>query len=122
MDNDFYIDQVLSSLCRSYSQFITNFHTNKVATNLLELVEMLRMAEAYMDHRRSKSNLMFLPSTPSRIAPIGIGSRGSTSKGRAPMKPKGKRKKKGRKAATLAGQVLETDKLNPMRKWRKGVE
>ncbi|GAV83192.1 hypothetical protein CFOL_v3_26641 [Cephalotus follicularis] len=79
---------------------------NKVDTNLPELVEMLWTTEVDMGHGRSMSDVMFLPSTSSRIAPRGSGSRGSTSNDKAPMKPKGKKKNKGRKVAALVGLAI----------------
>ncbi|GAV70623.1 UBN2_2 domain-containing protein [Cephalotus follicularis] len=114
MHNDFYIDLVLSSLPRSYSQFIINFHMNKVDTNLPELLEMLRTAEHDMGHGRSKSDVMYLPSTSSWMAPRGSGSRVSKSKMKAPMKPKGK-KKRGKRPTVPAGTVVGGSVLDMIR-------
>ncbi|GAV87915.1 hypothetical protein CFOL_v3_31339 [Cephalotus follicularis] len=85
---------------------------NKVDTTLPELVGMLRTAESDMRHERSKFDMMYLPSTSSRTVPRGSRSRGSKSKGKAPMKPKGKKKNKGRNAVAPAGPMVRGSVLD----------
>ena len=45
MDKDLSIDLILQSLPDSFSQFIINFHMNKIDVSLAELLNMLKTAE-----------------------------------------------------------------------------
>ncbi|GAV68241.1 UBN2_2 domain-containing protein, partial [Cephalotus follicularis] len=56
MDNDFYIDLILTSFPQKFSQFISNFYMNKVDCLLPELVAMLRTVEADFDIGKAKKN------------------------------------------------------------------
>ncbi|GAV65903.1 zf-CCHC domain-containing protein/UBN2_2 domain-containing protein, partial [Cephalotus follicularis] len=90
MDHDLYVDIILTSLPKSFSQFLVNFHMNKIEVTLSELVAMLRMAEADFDFGKSKTHSLLLPS--SRSAQ-GKGSASSSCKGNGvimPVNTKGK--------------------------------
>ena len=45
MDKDLSIDLILQSLPDSFSQFIINFHINKIDVSLAEQLNMLKTAE-----------------------------------------------------------------------------
>ncbi|GAV85195.1 zf-CCHC domain-containing protein/UBN2_2 domain-containing protein, partial [Cephalotus follicularis] len=90
MDHDLYVDLILTSLPKSFSQFLVNFHMNKIEVTLSELIAMLRTTEADFDSRKSKTHSLLLPS--SRSAQ-GKGSASSSCKGKGvlmPLNTKGK--------------------------------
>ncbi|GAV84987.1 zf-CCHC domain-containing protein/UBN2_2 domain-containing protein, partial [Cephalotus follicularis] len=102
MDHDLYVDLFLTSLPKSFSQFLVNFHMNKIEVTLSELVAMLRTVEADIDYGKSKTHSLLLPS--SRSAQ-GKGSTSSSCKGKGVLMPvntkgKGKKKKKGKLRAS----------------------
>ncbi|GAV88049.1 UBN2_2 domain-containing protein, partial [Cephalotus follicularis] len=84
MDHDLYVDLSLTSLPKSFSQFLVNFHMNKIEVTLSELVAMLMMAEADIDSGKSKTHSLLLPS--SRSAQ-GKGSASSSCKGKGMLMP-----------------------------------
>ncbi|GAV64069.1 zf-CCHC domain-containing protein, partial [Cephalotus follicularis] len=90
MDHDLHVDLILTSLPKSFSQFLVNFHMNKIEVTLSELIAMLRTVEADFDSGRSKTHSLLLPSSKSAQ---GKGSTSSSSKGKAilmPVNTKGK--------------------------------
>ncbi|GAV71132.1 UBN2_2 domain-containing protein, partial [Cephalotus follicularis] len=84
MDHDLYVDLILTSLPKSFSQFLVNFHMNKIEVTLYELIAMLRTAEADFDSGKSKTHSLLLPS--SRSAQ-GKGSVSSSCKGKGVLIP-----------------------------------
>ncbi|GAV68778.1 zf-CCHC domain-containing protein/UBN2_2 domain-containing protein, partial [Cephalotus follicularis] len=84
MDHDLYVDLILTSLPKSFSQFLVNFHMNKIEVTLSELIAMLRTAEADFDSGKSKTHSLLLPS--SRSAQ-GNGSASSSYKGKGVLMP-----------------------------------
>ncbi|GAV67577.1 zf-CCHC domain-containing protein/UBN2_2 domain-containing protein, partial [Cephalotus follicularis] len=84
MDHDLYVDLILTSLPKSFSQFLVNFHMNKIDVTLSELIAMLRMTEAYFVSGKSKTHSLLLPS--SRSAQ-GKGSASSSCKGKGVLMP-----------------------------------
>ena len=58
MDNDLYVDLVLSSLPPSFSNFIVNFNMNNMEKMLPELLAMVRQAEK--DMRKGKSSQVLM--------------------------------------------------------------
>ncbi|GAV68108.1 zf-CCHC domain-containing protein/UBN2_2 domain-containing protein, partial [Cephalotus follicularis] len=83
MDHDLYIDLILTSLPKSFSQFLVNFHMNKIEVTLSELVSMLRTAEADFDPGKSKTHSLLLPSRSAQ----GKGSASSSCKGKGVLMP-----------------------------------
>ncbi|GAV81797.1 zf-CCHC domain-containing protein/UBN2_2 domain-containing protein, partial [Cephalotus follicularis] len=84
MDHDLYVDLILTSLPKSFSQFLVNFHMNRIEVTLSELIAMLRTAEADFDSGKSKTHSLLLPS--SRSAQ-GKGSASSSCKGKGVLMP-----------------------------------
>ncbi|GAV86700.1 zf-CCHC domain-containing protein/UBN2_2 domain-containing protein, partial [Cephalotus follicularis] len=84
MNHDLYVDLILTSLPKSFSQFLVNFHMNKIEVTLSELIAMLRMTEADFDSGKSKTHSLLLPS--SRSAQ-GKGSASSSCKGKGVLMP-----------------------------------
>ncbi|GAV86320.1 LOW QUALITY PROTEIN: zf-CCHC domain-containing protein/UBN2_2 domain-containing protein, partial [Cephalotus follicularis] len=84
MDHDLYVDLILTSLPKSFSQFLVNFHMNKLEVTLSELIAMLRTAEADFDSGKSMTHSLLLPS--SRSAQ-GMGSASSSCKGKGVLMP-----------------------------------
>ncbi|GAV69272.1 zf-CCHC domain-containing protein/UBN2_2 domain-containing protein, partial [Cephalotus follicularis] len=84
MDHDLYVDLILTSLPKSFSQFLVNFHMNKIEVTLSELIAMSRTVEADFDSGKSKTHSLLLPS--SRSAQ-GKGSASSSCKGKGMLMP-----------------------------------
>ncbi|GAV79242.1 zf-CCHC domain-containing protein/UBN2_2 domain-containing protein, partial [Cephalotus follicularis] len=84
MDHDLYVDLILTSLPKSFSQFLVNFHMNKIEVSLSELIAMLRTAEADFDSGKSNTHSLLLPY--SRSAQ-GKGSASSSYKGKGMLMP-----------------------------------
>ncbi|GAV61354.1 zf-CCHC domain-containing protein/UBN2_2 domain-containing protein, partial [Cephalotus follicularis] len=84
MDHDLYVDLILTSLPKSFSLFLVNFHMNKIEVTLFELIAMLRTGEADFDYGRSKTHSLLLPS--SKYAQ-GKGSTSSSSKRKGILMP-----------------------------------
>ncbi|GAV90390.1 zf-CCHC domain-containing protein/UBN2_2 domain-containing protein, partial [Cephalotus follicularis] len=84
MDHDLYVDLIFTSLPKSFSQFLVNFHMNKIKVTLYELIAMLRTAEADFESGKSKTHSLLLRS--SRSAQ-GKGSALSSSKGKGVLMP-----------------------------------
>ncbi|XP_017978264.1 PREDICTED: uncharacterized protein LOC108662419 [Theobroma cacao] len=61
MDHKLSIDLVLQSLLNSFSQFVLNFHMNRLEAMLFELLNMLDMAERSI--RKDKGSLLFVSSS-----------------------------------------------------------
>ncbi|GAV83627.1 zf-CCHC domain-containing protein/UBN2_2 domain-containing protein, partial [Cephalotus follicularis] len=90
IDHDLYVDLIFTSLPKSFSQFLVNFHMNKIEVTLSELIAMLRTTEANFDSGKSKTHSLLLPS--SRSAQ-GKGSASSSCNGKGllmPVNTKGK--------------------------------
>ncbi|GAV84989.1 zf-CCHC domain-containing protein, partial [Cephalotus follicularis] len=68
----------------SYSDFLVNFHMNKIEVTLSELVAMLKTAEADIDSGKSKTHSLLLPSSRSAQAK---GSASSSYKGKGVLMP-----------------------------------
>ncbi|GAV88731.1 zf-CCHC domain-containing protein, partial [Cephalotus follicularis] len=83
MDHDLYVDLILTSLPKSLSQFLVNFHMNKIEVTLPELVAMLRTAEADFDSGKSKTHSLLLSSRSAQ----GKGSASSSCKGKGVLMP-----------------------------------
>ncbi|GAV70492.1 UBN2_2 domain-containing protein, partial [Cephalotus follicularis] len=84
MDHDLYVDLILTSLPKSFSQFLVNFHMNKIEVTLSELVAMMRTVEADFDSGKSKTHSLLLPSSRSTQ---GKGSASSSCKGKGVLMP-----------------------------------
>ncbi|GAV69848.1 zf-CCHC domain-containing protein/UBN2_2 domain-containing protein [Cephalotus follicularis] len=115
MDHDLYVALILTSLPKSFSQFLVNFHMNKIEVTLSELVAMLRTAEADIDSGKSKTHSLLLPS--SRFSQ-GKGSASSSCKWKGVLMPfntkvKGKKKQKKKKGKLRASGSVAKD---PMKK------
>ncbi|GAV83133.1 zf-CCHC domain-containing protein/UBN2_2 domain-containing protein, partial [Cephalotus follicularis] len=83
MDHDLYVDLILTSLPKSFSQFLVNFHMNKIEVTLSELIAMLRTAEADFYSGKSKTHSLLLPSRSAQ----GKGSASSSCKGKGVLMP-----------------------------------
>ena len=64
MDKDLSIDLILQSLSDSFSQFIINFHINKIDVSLAELLNMLKIAEGTL--QKEKPNVLMIGKTKKR--------------------------------------------------------
>ncbi|GAV68036.1 zf-CCHC domain-containing protein/UBN2_2 domain-containing protein, partial [Cephalotus follicularis] len=84
MGHDLYVDLILTSLPKSFSQFLVNFHMNKIEVTLSELIAMLKTTEADFDSGNSKTHSLLLPS--SRSAQ-GKGSASFSCKGKGVLMP-----------------------------------
>ncbi|XP_021298772.1 uncharacterized protein LOC110427542 [Herrania umbratica] len=60
MDHELSIDLVLQSLLDSFSQFMLNFHMNRLEATFLELLNMLNMVEWSI--RKDKGSLLLVSS------------------------------------------------------------
>ena len=58
MDGELSQDLILQSLSESFSQFIVNYHMNKLNTSLPELLNILKTAESYM--KKEKALLLLI--------------------------------------------------------------
>ena len=83
MDHELSIDLILQSLPDSYSQFVMNFHMNKIDCTIPELINMLKTVEPNV--KASHKSVML------------VGSSNPT-----PSKRKSKKKGKGKKGSTKA--------------------
>ncbi|GAV69348.1 hypothetical protein CFOL_v3_12849, partial [Cephalotus follicularis] len=93
-----------------FSQFISNFHMNEVDCSLPKLVGMLRTVEADLDIGKSKSAIMFLPSSSKTTQNKG----GSKKKGKAM-----KKKKKSIKKEKPQGVVGACFHCGKQGQWKK---
>ena len=66
MDKGLSIDLILQSLLDSLSQFIINFHMNKIDVSLAELLNMLKIAEGTL--QKEKPNVLMIGKTKKRKA------------------------------------------------------
>ena len=86
MDGELSQDLILQSLLKSFSQFIVNYHMNKLDTSLFELLNMIKIAESHI--KKDKAPLLLMD---------GISKKKTDKKGsRKRLNPKGgimKRKK-----------------------------
>ena len=90
MDEELNQDLILQSLPDSFSQFVLNYHMNKLNTSLPELLNMLKTVESHI--KKDKAPLLLVSGTSKKKT----GKKGS--KGR--LNPKGGIKKnKGKKAS-----------------------
>ncbi|GAV84331.1 UBN2_2 domain-containing protein, partial [Cephalotus follicularis] len=102
MDHDLYVDLILASLPKSFSQFLVNFHMNEIEVTLSELIAMMRTAEADFDSGKSKTHSLLLPS-----------SRSAQGKGvLMPVNTKGKGKNKNKKKKGKIGASMFMIELN----------
>ncbi|GAV80082.1 zf-CCHC domain-containing protein/UBN2_2 domain-containing protein, partial [Cephalotus follicularis] len=101
MDHDLYVDLILTSLPKSFSQFFVNFHMNKIEVTLSELIAMLRTAEADFDSGKSKTHSLLLPSYRSAQ---GKGSASSSCKGKGVLMPVNT---KGKASGSVAKNYLK---------------
>ncbi|GAV74561.1 zf-CCHC domain-containing protein/UBN2_2 domain-containing protein, partial [Cephalotus follicularis] len=83
MDHDLYVDIILTSLPKSFSQFLVNFHMNKIEVTLSELIAMFRTTEDDFDSGKSKTHSLLLPSRSTQ----GKGSASSSCKGKGVLMP-----------------------------------
>ena len=58
MDGELNQDLILQSLPESYSQFVLNYHMNKLNTSLPELLNMLKTAESHI--KKEKAPLLLI--------------------------------------------------------------
>ena len=58
MDGELNQDLILQSLPESYSQFVLNYHMNKLNTSLPELLNMLKIAESHI--KKEKAPLLLI--------------------------------------------------------------
>lgn len=88
MDSELSQELILQSLPDSFSQFVVNFHMNKLNTSLPELLNMLKTAEGHI--KKDKGPLLLINSTSKRKS----GNKGSKKR----LNPKSSiKKKKGMK-------------------------
>ena len=59
MDHDLSIDLVLTSLPKSYSQFVMNFNMNKIETTFSGLLNMLAQVEKTIVKEKPSIHLVF---------------------------------------------------------------
>ena len=90
MDGELNQDLILQSLLESFSQFVLNYHMNKLNTSLPELLNMLKTAESHL--QKNKAPLLIVD---------GINKKKSGKKGsKRKLNAKGGiKKKKGKKAS-----------------------
>ena len=69
LDRDFQIDVILQSLSDAYGQFIMNFHMHKMQCTLVELMNMLVMAELSL--KGSKGSVLTVERTSSKRKSFG---------------------------------------------------
>ena len=84
MDGELNQDLILQSLPESFSQFVLNYHLNKLNTSLPELLNMLKIAESHL--KKNKAPLLLVDGVNKKK----IGKKGSKRR----MNPKGGIKKK----------------------------
>ena len=90
MDGELNQDLILQSLPESFSQFVLNYHMNKLNTSLPELLNMLKIAESHL--KKNKAPLLLVDGVNKKK----IGKKGSKRR----LNPKGGiKKKKGKKAS-----------------------
>ena len=53
MDGELSQDLILQSLPSSFSQFVINYHMNKLNISLLELLNMLKIAESHFKGKKA---------------------------------------------------------------------
>ena len=90
MDGELNQDLILQSLPESFSQFVLNYHMNKLNTSLPKLLNMLKITESHI--KKGKAPLLLVSGTSKK----NTGKRGSKRR----LNPKGGIKKnKGKKAS-----------------------
>ena len=84
-------DLILQSLLESFSQFVMNYHMNKLNSSLLELLNMLKTAESHI--KKDKAPLLLVDGISKKKA----GKKGSKRR----LNPKGgiNKRKKGKKTS-----------------------
>ena len=87
MDRELSQDLILQSLSELFSQFVVNFHMNKLSTSLLELLNMLKTAESHI--KKEKAPLLLM----GKISKKKLGIKGS----KKVLNPKGGKMKKKEK-------------------------
>lgn len=66
MSNDLYIDLVLQSLPKRFRGFILNYNINQLEKSLLNLLNMLRVAEKDIKKAKTASPVLFVGKTKKR--------------------------------------------------------
>ena len=89
MDGELNQDLILQSLPESFSQFVVNYHMNKLNCSLPELLNMLKTAESHV--KKNKAPLLLVDKIHKKKA----GKKGFKKK----LKANGEIKKKGKKAS-----------------------
>ena len=56
MDGELSQDLILQSLSKSFTQFVVNYHINKLNTFLPELLNMLKTAESHIKKRKGSTS------------------------------------------------------------------